>query len=94
MRLILSNQAMADLTDIWQYVAADNPEAADRFVDNIYETCQGLIAHPEMGRRRDELLPQLRSLPVKRYVIFYRVREAKIEIVRVLSAYRDLGSLF
>jgi toxin ParE1/3/4 len=42
----------------------------------------------------DELLPGLRSFPVGRYLIFHRVDEDRVEIVRVLSAYRDLDSLF
>ncbi|MBU4273811.1 MAG: type II toxin-antitoxin system RelE/ParE family toxin, partial [Planctomycetes bacterium] len=36
----------------------------------------------------------LRSLPVKKYTIFYRINPATLEIVRVLSGYRDIASLF
>jgi toxin ParE1/3/4 len=49
---------------------------------------------PEIGRMRNELVPGIRSLPIKRYVIFYMVREKNIEIARVLSGYRDLASVF
>jgi toxin ParE1/3/4 len=47
-----------------------------------------------MGRRRDELLPLLRSFPVDDYLIFYRSIEEGIEILRVVSGYRDLEKLF
>jgi toxin ParE1/3/4 len=47
-----------------------------------------------MGRRRDELLPSLRSFPVEDYLIFYRPIEEGIEILRVVSGYRDLEALF
>ena len=92
--LIISEKAREDLIDIWQYIALDSMENADNFVDLVYEKCADLAAFPEMGRRRDELIPGIRSLPVKRYVIFYRIRENNIEISRILSAYRDLGSVF
>lgn len=47
-----------------------------------------------MGRKRDELLPLLRSFGVDDYLIFYRPIESGIEILRVVSGYRDLDALF
>ena len=47
-----------------------------------------------MGRRRDELLPTLRSFPVDDYLIFYRPIVEGIEVVRIVSGYRDLEALF
>jgi toxin ParE1/3/4 len=92
--LVISDQAQEDLLDIWLYIANDSPLAADRFLDFLYEKCVSLCASPKLGRLRDELLPGLRSLPVKRYTIFYRVSRDTIEIVRVLSGYRDVERVF
>ena len=47
-----------------------------------------------MGKKRDELLPYLRSFPVENYLIFYRPIEEGIEVLRVVSGYRDLKRLF
>jgi toxin ParE1/3/4 len=47
----------------------------------------------EVGSR-DKLLPSLRSFPVENYLIFYRPIAAGIEILRVVSGYRDLDMLF
>lgn len=47
-----------------------------------------------MGRRRDKLLPTLHSFPVDDYLIFYRPIAEGIEVVRVVSGYRDLEALF
>lgn len=47
-----------------------------------------------MGRARDELKPGLRSFPVKSCVIFYRLENSRIEIVRVVRGARDLKALF
>ncbi len=93
-RLIISEQAREDLIDIWQYIALDSFDNADKFVDLIYDTCSELASMPEMGRKRDGLIPGIRSFPVKRYVIFYRIRKNQVEIIRVLSAYRDLSAIF
>ena len=70
------------------------PDAADRFTDLLIQKCDNLCDFPEVGTRRDELAPSLRSLPVGRYIIFYRVGDPGIEVARILSAYRDLGQFF
>jgi len=92
--LIIADQATADLTDIWLYIASDSPLAADRFIDFLQEKFLLLASSPELGRERNELIPGLRSLPVKRYTIFYRISATAVEIARVLSSYRDIDSLF
>jgi len=93
MKLIVSDQAVADLGDAWHYIASDDAGSADEFLDRLFAQCEKLAQSPGLGRARDELLPGLRSLPVGRYIIFYRVRGDDLEIVRILSAYRDLASL-
>lgn len=93
-RVLRSHLAERDLVDIWSFIAKDSPDAADRFLDLLAEKCEMLAKWPEAGRRREELAPRLRSFPVERYMIFYRQSEHGIEVVRVLSAYRDVGTLF
>ncbi len=47
-----------------------------------------------MGRSRPELGPDLRSFPVGNYMIFYQPLDEGIEIVRIISAARDVDALF
>jgi toxin ParE1/3/4 len=47
-----------------------------------------------MGRLRDELAPFLRILPVKNYLIFYRLIDEGIEIVRLLDRSQDIKTIF
>lgn len=49
---------------------------------------------PGIGRTRDELAESLRSFPVGNYVIFYRAMPDGIDIVRVLSGFRDIPNVF
>jgi len=93
-RFRLSDQACSDLEDLWLYIAMDNPSAADRMIDEVISKFELLAVQPGMGRSREELAEALRSFPVGNYVIFYRPMRDGIEIVRVLSGYRDLGPLF
>jgi toxin ParE1/3/4 len=86
--------ARRDLSEIWEYIADDNETQADAFVDLIDRKFQELAHHPNMGRSREELAECLRSFPIGRYVIFYRVMPEVVEIVRVLHGSRDLNAIF
>ena len=87
--------AEADLAEIWEYIARDSPENADRFVYRIFQICQeSLASSPNMGRPREELALRLRSLIFEDYIIFYRPIENGVEIVRVLHGRRDIEELF
>ena len=93
-KLIISDQAAADLEEIWQHIGIDNRSAADKLVEVIYEKCLLIKENPEIGRNRDELLPGIRCLSVKKDLIFYRIKSKAVQIVRILSGYRDMDSIF
>lgn len=93
-KLVISDEAVADLIDIWTYIAEDSPERADHFIDQIHEKCDALTETPMLGRERNELVPGMRSFPIGQYLIFYRLVEKTLQVVRVLSGYRDLDALF
>jgi toxin ParE1/3/4 len=87
--------ASRDIENIIDYVADNSSfDAAERLLKKINKKCRNLANFPNMGRKRDELLTSLRSFPVDDYLIFYRQIEEGIEILRVVSGYRDLDALF
>jgi len=86
--------ARRDLNEIWEYIAQENLDAAERLVERIEELCALLAERPQLGRRREELAPGLRSFPAGSYFIFYQPIADGIEVVRVLHASRDIDSLF
>ena len=92
--LIISEQAIEDLKDIWLYIANDDLNIADKFIDSIYEKCKIFLEFPESGRNRDEITTGLKSLIVTNYIIFYRIKSNNIEIARILNGYRDIDSIF
>lgn len=92
--LLKRPQAELDLEDIWWYIAQNNPKNADTFLDFILEKCFLLAESPYLGKKRDELLENLRSFPVRNYVIFYFPLENGVELVRVMHGSRDIGKVF
>ena len=46
--------------------------------------------NPNAGRSRPELAPELRSFPIKNYILFYRLNKTGVELIRVLSARLDI----
>lgn len=92
-KLHLSDHAKSDLSDIWFHIALDKPTAANKFVASLLEKMNLLAQSPHIGRARDELRPGLRSFPAGNYIIFYQKVEKGIEVVRVLSAFRDIAPL-
>ena len=53
-----------------------------------------LAKNPLMGRARDELSDDLRSWPIKPYIVFYLPLSDGVEVVRVLHGSRDIENLF
>ena len=43
--------AFADLDEIWDHIAEDNIDAADRVLADIYSTITALAASPRIGHR-------------------------------------------
>ena len=82
------------MLEIWAFIAENNMEAADKVVGEINQKCQACTDMPGIGRRRDDILPNFRSIVSGEYVIFYQVAEGGVRIMRVLHGSRDLPSQF
>jgi toxin ParE1/3/4 len=93
-RCIISPTASRDLVLILDYFLARNIEAGDNFTVKFEQKCRNIARFPFLGRAYSELLPSLRGIPLDSYVIFYMVTDDYIEIVRIVSGYQDLRSLF
>jgi toxin ParE1/3/4 len=83
-------RAESDLVEIWQFIARDDPRAADRLLDRIEAQCQLLASNPRLGRIRPEIAPDARAWVVGRYLILYRALDDGVEIVRVVHGARSI----
>ncbi len=90
-KYVLSVAAGLDLDEIWDYIAQDNIDAADRWIDKLFDAFQSLAQTPRMGHKREDLtvFPFL-FWPVGAYLILYRTQEDLIEIVAVTQGARDI----
>jgi plasmid stabilization system protein ParE len=89
-----SPAARLDLLEIWEYIARDNLDAADRVEREIQETVSMLARNPSLGHwRRDLTSKPVRFWPVYSYLIIYLPDSRPLEIVRILSGYRDIAEL-
>jgi len=92
--LVFTPLAEADLTGILGYIAIDRPQTALAVAARFHRHCELLASHPELGQKRPEFAGEIRSLRFERWVIFYRLSSATLEIHRVLDGARDLDTLF
>lgn len=91
LRISRTPRARLDLVEVWSYIADDNETAADQVLRRIDSVLSMLADTPLAGRARPELRPEIRSFPVGNYILFYRVLPDAVDVVRVLSRYRDIG---
>lgn len=79
-----TDEAQRWLEDIFGYIAADNPSAAARTVDGIYERAQILKKFPEIGHRYFASTRNIRILLYGHYRIAYLIKpDRNIDILGV-----------
>ncbi|KAF3887824.1 MULTISPECIES: type II toxin-antitoxin system RelE/ParE family toxin [Nostocales] len=91
---IISPAANQDLEEIIDYFTSRNIDTGEHFIDEFNKKCKNLANFPNMGRSYANIKDYLRGVPLNGYIILYRVTDNGIEILRVVSGYRDLESLF
>lgn len=96
--LKLVQLAQQDLKDIWRGLAEYRLEIADQKIKRITKKLELLRQFPLAGRQRDDLLPNIRSIPVDQFLVFYRILQEGdrtiVEINRIVDGKRNLRRLF
>ena len=91
-RLVVSDRAEADLLEIWVFSLGTWGEAqADRYLDQLDSGLQECGAHPERGKRRDDVRTGYWSLLLRRHIAFYTFTDDEVLIQRVLHSRVDPG---
>ena len=72
MRVIWKPEALQDRLDIWDYIAADNPQAAARMDERFSQAASTLTDHPRIGRQG--IVPgTLELMPHEHYCLVYEM---------------------
>lgn len=87
----LTPEADQDLVYIWQYTRETWGSAqAKNYLGRLEQRFNDLAGHPALGRNRDDVRPGYRCLHEGRHLIFCRLNEKQVEIVRILHDRMDV----
>lgn len=88
---VLGVDADLDLDEIWEYIASDSIDAADRWIDQLFAAFEALGRAPGMGHKREDLTSHpVRFWPVGSYLIIYRSEPHPVAIVAITQGSRDI----
>ena len=90
---VLSNRAEKDLIDIWQYTFNRwSREQADIYTRKLLNACAFISTAPDLlGLPYDHVLSAYRAFPVGKHLVFYKVLNDKVFVVRILHQSMDVG---
>ena len=90
---VLGPDAVLDLEDIWDYIATDSIDAADRWIETLFAGFETIAEMPGIGHTRKDLTPfPVLFWTVGAYLIIYRSTSEPVEIVAVTQGSRDIPS--
>ena len=94
-RYVLSQEADLDLNSIFDYtVKAYGFDQAVTYLNELEVVFNKLLLHPEMGRKRLEIKKDLYSISEQSHIVFYRIMDVHIRIIRVLHGQKDIPKQF
>jgi plasmid stabilization system protein ParE len=84
MKILWSPLAIDRVAEIAEYIAMDNPGAAENWVDTVFKKVEDLKIFPESGRIVPETVNiNIRELIYGNYRIIYRVEEKRLAVLTV-----------
>jgi addiction module RelE/StbE family toxin len=84
MKVSWSPLAIDRVSEIAEYIARDNPEAAKSWVDTVFTKVANLKTHPETGRIMPEINNRaIRELIYGNYRVVYRIEEKRVSVLTV-----------
>ncbi len=66
------------------------PPTGTEYIDALEKKCTQLARSPHIGRERSEIKSGYRSLAEGKHIIFYRVGDGGIDILRILHGRMDI----
>ncbi len=88
MRIVWTAAARRDINAIWDFIASDNPAAAEIVDSLILSSVAGLTEHPLRGRPGRVAGTRELVIPGLPYIVVYAVGETRVAIVRVFHTAR------
>ena len=92
LRLILTDEAKADLRGMRKHIAKESPKAAKAFTKELTTKLKKLADTGVTGSSRDWVSSGLRGFPYKDRCFYFRIVERKMIVVRVLHSKLDISA--
>ena len=94
-QFVLTQSATKDIDEIADYIAQQSGFGrAKEFLIGLDAKFEKISKFPNIGRLRNEVSTNVRSFPIDSYLIFYIPTGGGVEILRVVSSYRDIPAMF
>jgi toxin ParE1/3/4 len=92
--IILRQEAINDLTDIWNYTLREwSEDQADSYYNKMKLACKMIRQNPNIGKKYTEVQEHLFGLKSGKHIIFYHlISDSEIENIRILHERMDLKS--
>ena len=85
MRVHWTDNAIAHLVDIYEYIANDSPVYAKRMVDRLTRRSEQIADFPMSGRMVPEYeADDIREMIERPYRIIYRIKPDQIDVLAVI----------
>ena len=92
---VISKKAVSDLEEIWIYTVEKwSIEQADRYYNLVFDEINYICKHINTGKSMEHIRKDYRAAKVKSHLIFYRVVNDTIEIIRILHERMDIENRF
>jgi toxin ParE1/3/4 len=95
MKLKYTGRSKQDLRSIAAWIADENPARAKSFASELRAACRSALDYPESNQILEGSgNPVVRRKVHGSYLIFYRVNDKTVEILRILHGAQDYADLF
>jgi len=100
LNLDFTEEATADIAEIGFYFAQRDRNVESRFYQAVDKTVRTLASSPKLGERCQFFNPLTKGMRVwqiydfSNYLLFYRVQDGTLQILRVIHGARDHVAIF
>lgn len=92
-KYLLTNKAIEDLSNIWEYTVEKwSEKQADYYYNILIENFKEIALSPKIGKNYDGIEQSLYGFHVNRHIIFYQqINPHEVIIIRILHDQMDLS---
>ncbi|MEO6843606.1 MAG: type II toxin-antitoxin system RelE/ParE family toxin [Ginsengibacter sp.] len=88
---LISEKAVSDLEEIWLYTVKNwSVDQADRYYNLIFDEIDYICKNINTGKSMEHVRKGYRASKVKSHLIFFRVKNDTVEIIRILHERMDI----